>query len=93
MESHANDQFEAFMRYTSVDGNTGTTVPMPQPGQPIPPNIRFYFMPRIRCLDCPGKMYTPGPDMTAENFEVHLNYKAHKERVEARLRNGNSTPA
>ncbi|KAJ5690649.1 hypothetical protein N7462_005041 [Penicillium macrosclerotiorum] len=41
--------------------------------------------PRIRCHDCPGKLYTPGPGMTVDNFEVHLRNRQHKERVEERL--------
>ncbi|RYP09515.1 hypothetical protein DL765_008409 [Monosporascus sp. GIB2] len=86
-EIYANDLFEAFMRYSAVDINTGSQVPMPQAGAAVPPNVRFYFLPRIKCLDCPGKLYTPGPDTTASNFEVHLKNKQHKEKVEARLRN------
>jgi SWI/SNF-related matrix-associated actin-dependent regulator of chromatin subfamily B member 1 len=73
------------MRYTAVDTNTGMVVPMPQPGTPIPSSVKFYYIPRIKCLDCPGKLYTPGPDNTAQNFEVHLRNKTHKEKVEARL--------
>ncbi|RWA12081.1 hypothetical protein EKO27_g3033 [Xylaria grammica] len=85
---YKNDQFEGIMRYSAVDTNTGMPYPIPQggqPTQPTPPHVRFYFLPRIRCLDCPGKLYTPGPDTSASNFEVHLKNKAHKERVEARL--------
>ncbi|KAH8673649.1 hypothetical protein BX600DRAFT_433266 [Xylariales sp. PMI_506] len=84
-DAYANDQFEGVMRYSAVDGTTGTPVPMPQPGN-IPLGVRFYFLPRIRCLDCPGKLYTPGPDMSAINFEVHLKNRQHREKVEARLR-------
>ncbi|KAI0391344.1 SNF5-domain-containing protein [Xylariaceae sp. FL0594] len=82
-EAYKNDQFEGIMRYSAVDTTTGLPVPLPQ--GPAPPNIRFYFLPRIRCLDCPGKLYTPGPDISASNFEVHLKNKLHKEKVEARL--------
>ncbi|KAI1824792.1 hypothetical protein F4861DRAFT_538626 [Xylaria intraflava] len=83
-DAYKNDQFEGIMRYSAVDTNTGMPYPH-QAGQPTPPHVRFYFLPRIRCLDCPGKLYTPGPDTSASNFEVHLKNKAHKERVEARL--------
>ncbi|KAK6219025.1 hypothetical protein LQW54_002527 [Pestalotiopsis sp. IQ-011] len=86
-ETYANDKFEGLMRYTAVDATTNIPVtPMPQAGSPIPPNVKFYFLPRIRCLDCPGKLYTPGPDMTAINFEVHLKNKGHRDKVNARLR-------
>lgn len=78
------------MRYSAVDSNTGGPVPLPQGGDPIPPQVRFYFLPRIRCLDCPGKLYTPGPDITASNFEVHLKNKVHKEKVELRIASENS---
>ncbi|KAI1661607.1 SNF5-domain-containing protein [Daldinia decipiens] len=83
--AYANDRFEGIMRYSSVNSNTGAPVPLPQQGEPIPPHVRFYFLPRIRCLDCPGKLYTPGPDISASNFEVHLKNKVHKEKVELRL--------
>ncbi|KAI0118841.1 hypothetical protein GGR51DRAFT_497857 [Nemania sp. FL0031] len=83
-DAYKNDQFEGIMRYSAVDTNTGLPYTF-QPGQPAPPYVRFYFLPRIRCLDCPGKLYTPGPDTSASNFEVHLKNKNHKERVEARL--------
>ncbi|KAJ2986315.1 hypothetical protein NUW58_g5086 [Xylaria curta] len=84
-DAYKNDQFEGIMRYTAMDTDTGVAVPIPQAGQTAPPNVRFYFLPRIRCSDCPGKLYTPGPDTSASNFEVHLKNKAHKERVEARI--------
>ncbi|KAJ3570007.1 hypothetical protein NPX13_g5881 [Xylaria arbuscula] len=84
-DAYKNDQFEGIMRYIAVDTNTGQPYPIPQNGQPVPPHVQFYFFPRIRCLDCPGKLYTPGPDTSASNFEVHLKNRNHKERVEARL--------
>ena len=40
---------------------------------------------RIKCLDCPGKVYTPGPGDTLSNFEVHLRNRGHRERVNKRL--------
>ncbi|KAI1423790.1 hypothetical protein F5Y12DRAFT_755317 [Xylaria sp. FL1777] len=84
-DAYKNDQFEGIMRYSAVDTNTGAPYPIPQGGQPTPPHVRFYFLPRIRCLDCPGKLYTPGPDSSASNFEVHLKNRNHKEKVENRL--------
>lgn len=43
---------------------------------------------RIRCLDCPGKLYNPGPGETLTNFEVHLKNRAHRANVAARLEKG-----
>ncbi|KAI0443374.1 hypothetical protein F4803DRAFT_561617 [Xylaria telfairii] len=83
-DAYKNDQFEGVMRYSAVDVNTDNPVALPAAGQ-APPNVRFYYLPRIRCSDCPGKLYTPGPDTSASNFEVHLKNKTHKERVEARI--------
>lgn len=43
------------------------------------------MQPRIRCHDCPGKLYTPGTEL-CENFEVHLKNRSHREKVEERLK-------
>lgn len=40
---------------------------------------------RVKCLDCPGKIYKLGPGETLENFELHLKNKAHNANVQARL--------
>lgn len=83
-QSHPNDSFEGVMRYSAVDTETLAPVANPnnlQAGQ----NIKYQYLPRIRCHDCPGKLYTPGPGMTVDNFEVHLRNRQHKERVEERL--------
>ncbi|TDL14318.1 SNF5-domain-containing protein, partial [Rickenella mellea] len=40
---------------------------------------------RIKCLDCPGKLYTPGPGETLNNFEVHLKNRQHRHKVSARV--------
>ncbi|KAF8241040.1 SNF5-domain-containing protein [Tricholoma matsutake] len=44
---------------------------------------------RIKCSDCPGKLYTPGPGETLSNYEVHLKNRQHRQRVNDRL-NGTS---
>ncbi|CAJ2510136.1 Uu.00g060360.m01.CDS01 [Anthostomella pinea] len=69
--AYANDRFEGIMRYNAVDTLTGQVA-----GQSMSPHVRWFFLPRIRCLDCPGKLYTPGPDMSASNFEV---FRSHLE--------------
>jgi SWI/SNF-related matrix-associated actin-dependent regulator of chromatin subfamily B protein 1 len=70
------------MRYTAVNAQG---VPISN-ASPTPPGekVSYKYFPRIRCHDCPGKLYTPGPAMTVDNFEVHLKNRQHKERVEER---------
>jgi SWI/SNF-related matrix-associated actin-dependent regulator of chromatin subfamily B protein 1 len=78
------------MRYSAVDTDTLAPVANPnnlQDGQ----KIKYQYLPRIRCHDCPGKLYTPGPGMTVDNFEVHLRNRQHKERVEERLNKSNAS--
>ncbi|KAF6807303.1 swi-snf complex subunit [Colletotrichum sojae] len=82
------DNFEGMMKYSAVNPETEMPVPVPQGTQP-PEGVRWMFLPRIRCLDCPGKLYTPGPDTTAGNFEVHLKNKLHRSKVD--LREGKDT--
>ncbi|OLN88340.1 SWI/SNF chromatin-remodeling complex subunit snf5 [Colletotrichum chlorophyti] len=81
--TYTYDNFEGIMKYSAVNPDTETIVPVPAGSQP-PENVRWMFLPRIRCLDCPGKLYTPGPEMTAGNFEVHLRNKQHRQKVDAR---------
>ncbi len=71
------------MRY-SVFNKDEQLVPAPSAGEPLE-NYKFWYLPRIRCHDCPGKLYTPGPEMTVGNFEVHLKNRFHREKVEQRL--------
>ncbi|KAI9751420.1 MAG: hypothetical protein M4579_006085 [Chaenotheca gracillima] len=84
------DSFEGTMRWAAVNTETGASVPsqtlqqMQATNTPIPDHIQYQWLPRIRCNDCPGKLYTPGPGTTVENFEVHLKNKAHRERIEKR---------
>ncbi|KAF9045336.1 hypothetical protein BJ165DRAFT_1404543 [Panaeolus papilionaceus] len=40
---------------------------------------------RLKCLDCPGKLYTPGPGETLSNFEVHLRNRGHRHNVNERV--------
>ena len=71
------------MRYTAVD--TETMQPVTHSQAQANQKLKFLYLPRIRCHDCPGKLYTPGPATTVDNFEVHLRNRQHKERVEERL--------
>ena len=43
------------------------------------------YYPAIKCLDCPGKLYTPGPGLGFSNFEVHLRSRIHRDKVERRF--------
>lgn len=51
------------------------------PGEPTPDVAEW----RIRCLDCPGKVYKPGPGESLTNFEIHLKNKSHRAAVARRL--------
>ncbi|PLB37014.1 SWI/SNF chromatin-remodeling complex subunit SNF5 [Aspergillus candidus] len=86
--SYPNDSFEGVMRYTAVD--TETMLPVANANNPSGHKLKYQYLPRIRCHDCPGKLYTPGPATTVDNFEVHLRNRQHKERVEERLARGGS---
>ncbi|KAJ7507204.1 SNF5-domain-containing protein [Mycena galericulata] len=46
---------------------------------------------RIKCLDCPGKLYQPGPNETLANYEVHLKNRLHRQRVNDRMGNSNAS--
>lgn len=48
---------------------------------PLPPGHKPYFLPRIRCMDCPGKLYNAGPEHTVSNFETHLKNRGHMNNV------------
>lgn len=50
----------------------------------LPSNHKAYFLPRIRCLDCPGKLYNAGPEQSVTNFEQHLKNKGHMQNVAKR---------
>ncbi|CAI4219210.1 unnamed protein product [Parascedosporium putredinis] len=82
-QTYTYDSFEALMKYSPVDPQTELPVQQ-QPGQPLPADTKYMFLPRVRCKDCPGKLYTPGADMTASNFEIHLKHNKHREKVNKR---------
>jgi len=83
-QHHPNDSFEGLMRHSAVNIQTDAPCPAPAAGQPTD-HIKWMYLPRIRCHDCPGKLYTPGPGTTVEGFEVHLKNKQHREKVAARV--------
>lgn len=84
--SHPNDSFEGVMTFTPV--NTEDLVSIPgtgnfQAGQ----NIKYHYLPKVRCHDCPEKLYEPRVD----NFKGHLHTRQHKERVKERITKVGST--
>ncbi|KAF9476043.1 hypothetical protein BDN70DRAFT_812942 [Pholiota conissans] len=40
---------------------------------------------RMKCFDCPGKLYTPGPGETLSNFHIHLRNRRHRSLVADRF--------
>lgn len=70
----------------------------PGTGPPAPPaknangdtvgsgSLKWQWLPRIRCGDCPNKLYRALPGTAAENFEQHLKNRVHNERVDKRIR-------
>ncbi|KAF2760006.1 SNF5-domain-containing protein [Pseudovirgaria hyperparasitica] len=84
---YKEDSFEATMRWSAVDKTTGASQKLElAQGAPVPPNIKHQFLPRIRCNDCPGKLYTAGPELTLDNFEIHLKNRGHRSKVDERKR-------
>ena len=79
------------MRYSIIDEKTGSSVKADSfsASGSLPAGHKAQFLPRIRCLDCPGKLYNSGPDHTVGNFQTHLNNKQHKQNVDKR--NGKSS--
>ena len=62
-----------------------------KPGSRAPEGSKVMYLPRIRCNDCPGKVYTTLPLSMVEDFEKHLKNRLHRERVQERKRTGASS--
>jgi SWI/SNF-related matrix-associated actin-dependent regulator of chromatin subfamily B protein 1 len=71
------------MKYSYLD--PVTELPVQPQAQPFPEGVKYAWLPRIRCLDCATKLYTPGPAMTAQKFEAHLKFSGHTQKVQQRL--------
>ena len=81
-QSHPESSFEPLMRpYTISILSDRPEKHLLQPGDPPPEGTRIMFMPRIRCNDCPGKLYTAVPGRVVDDFEVHLRNRGHREKV------------
>jgi SWI/SNF-related matrix-associated actin-dependent regulator of chromatin subfamily B member 1 len=74
-EQYPNDRFEALMKHTAVDPKTKQLLPVNEENKGLP----HKYVPRVRCLDCLGKVYF------ANGFESHSKNKKHRETVEARV--------
>lgn len=82
---HPESDFESLMKPYTVDASTGDNQKLNlEPGAPPPPGTKIVYMPRIRCNDCPGKLYTASPGRVVDDFEVHLRNRVHREKVAAR---------
>lgn len=72
------------MKHTAIRRDNNETVRAE--ARPAESEIKYQWLPRIKCQDCAGKVYTAGPDNAIENFEVHLKNRGHKDKVEARIK-------
>ena len=85
-ERHPDSEFETVMRPYAVDSTSLKTVKLVvEPGASPPANVKFKYMPRIRCLDCPTKLYTALPESVMDDFEVHLRNRKHRDAVQTRM--------
>lgn len=81
---YVHDAFEGVMKYCAVDSETEQLIQQPISSHRSK-NTKWVFRLRIRCTDCLGKLYMPGPGASAENFAVHLRNKEHRKRVDTRV--------
>lgn len=91
-EKNPGEMFEAVMRYSIIDQNTLQSVKQDtlSASATLPSGYKAQYLPRIRCVDCPGKLYNVGPEHTVGNFQMHLNNKLHKENVKKRTKKHSS---
>ncbi|EAT89448.2 hypothetical protein SNOG_02717 [Parastagonospora nodorum SN15] len=94
-DRNPGESFEATMRYVIMNEaymnpETGKKEAKPAKldnfsnSSPLPSTHKPYFLPRIRCIDCPGKLYNAGPEHTVSNFETHLKNRQHMNNVAKR---------
>ncbi|EMC95571.1 hypothetical protein BAUCODRAFT_58044, partial [Baudoinia panamericana UAMH 10762] len=81
-DRHPESDFEPLMRPYTVNISDNTTVKSQlDPGASAPAGVKIHYMPRIRCNDCPGKLYTAEPGKVVDAFEVHLRNRNHRNNV------------
>ncbi|KAI9809412.1 MAG: SWI/SNF chromatin-remodeling complex subunit [Phylliscum demangeonii] len=84
--NYPDDAFVGIMRHALINAATGELKANDDKDKPLPPAAyKPQWLPRIRCKDCPGRLYTPGPGMTVENFETHLKNQHHRRKVAQRV--------
>lgn len=67
------------MNYTASTTTDFETVV--QPNEPVPLISEETLHSKIKCLDCPGRLHSPGPGMSIDNFQIHLKSRLHREKV------------
>lgn len=82
---YPDDLFELVLQNPAPNTAASKSVPTASPDPPSSVH-------RIKCLDCPGRLYIPGPLMTLQNFESHLKRADHRNGVSGRLGQSNATP-
>ncbi|KAK5168649.1 SWI/SNF chromatin-remodeling complex subunit [Saxophila tyrrhenica] len=89
-QTHPDSSFEPIMRPYPISTTTNTLEKVPglEVGQRAPEGVKFLWAPRLKCNDCPGKLYTALPGRVVEDFEVHLRNRMHREHVEERAGSG-----
>lgn len=86
---HPDSSFEHLMKPYLISTSTDAIFRPPEPPAPgarAPEGSKVMYLPRIRCNDCPGKVYTTLPLSMVEDFEKHLKNRMHRERVGERKR-------
>ncbi|CCX11448.1 Similar to SWI/SNF chromatin-remodeling complex subunit snf5; acc. no. Q09699 [Pyronema omphalodes CBS 100304] len=83
-EQYEDDRFEAITRKTATDSVTGDSIPQASLAN-YQGTVKWTWVSRIKCFDCPGKLYTPGPEPTVDHFLVHIKNRLHREKVAQRL--------
>ncbi|KAF3402316.1 hypothetical protein DPV78_003647 [Talaromyces pinophilus] len=78
-------RFTALMLYAAFDISTMMPVVATNTDYPNP-KLKYQFLPRIQCLDCPEELHVPGPGMSVRNFKMHLEESQHTQRLEERVK-------
>ncbi|KEQ72069.1 SNF5-domain-containing protein [Aureobasidium namibiae CBS 147.97] len=97
---YPTSRFSGLMRFSAIDALTDKSVTIDHTslpaGSPPPANftnpatgekqeVKWMWQPRIRCDDCPGRLYNAAREDTVGKFELHIKNRKHKAMVDARL--------